>query len=309
MSIHFFGLLHLSPTETSAMNVAVKDFEDQVHTYIGNAICLASSLKSKGLEFTLLTNDIQLLKSINACESLDVKEINFSTKIPSGIKFYSAHFKVDVFRYLSTLESPYVALCDLDMVCLSPMPVSLIGAINNKIPLIYEISDQVIPAHGHSSIIADMQAVTGVMSEGRWIGGEFIAGPPSFFQILTDEIDDLIPSYLDRIAKMHHVGDEAYTSCAIERMRQKGISVSEAGLVGIVGRYWNADVRHYQRPWDYFKTCFLVHLPADKIFLAQAGVNSFSDRYSGNFIETYERHLKGEKTKRLIRKLIQFYRN
>ena len=76
------------------------------------------------------------------------------------------------------------------------------------------------------------------------------------------------------------MGDEAYTSAALERLSRKGWYIADAGTIGIVGRYWNANVLHPQKSFDYFKNLFLLHLPADKRFLsklAELEINSLAE--------------------------------
>lgn len=232
--------------------------------------------------------------------SFDIEEIAFKTDVPHGIKFYSAHFKVDAFRHIGSLNVNYAALCDIDVVCLRSAPKILAHIIEKNIPLVYEISDQVIPAYGHDVIIKDIEEITCEKSEGRWIGGEFISGPPSFFAMLAKEIDGLLPRYFSRIEKMHHVGDEAYTSSAIEKIRRRGTYVGDAGLLGIVGRYWNASNLHPQKPFAYFKNCFLLHLPADKKLLAKLGMGEFCLQNSNEFIELYEKNIRKTRLKQFL---------
>lgn len=101
------------------------------------------------------------------------------------------------------------------------------------------------------------------------VGGEFICGTPGFFAILSAEIDKIYDNYLNVIRQIHHVGDEAVTSAALEIMRRKGIYVADAGTLGIVGRFWSSKTLHPQKPFECFEKCSLLHLPADKHFLAK----------------------------------------
>ena len=109
MNIKIFSLLHLNANEKTAENFDVKDFRDQVATYINNAITLSRTLNIHGIsDFTLLTNNKSIINEYISEEhinvTLDVKEIPFTLEMPSGADFYSAHFKIDAFRYFSTLD-------------------------------------------------------------------------------------------------------------------------------------------------------------------------------------------------------------
>ena len=271
MKIRLFGLLHFKEGEHSAENFSVKNSQELISIYVNNAINLSNSLRLRGIEFIVLTNIKSVVDEVVRSEGkiLQVIEIPFLTKVPNGTKFYSAYFKLGVFRYLSSLSDAYVGLCDLDMVCINDLPVCFSNNIESRIPMFYDISDQVIPAHGHDAIIHDLELIHGLKSEGRWSGGEFISGTPDFFATLTIEIDKIYDNYLNVIKKLYFMGDEAVTSSALEIIRKKGVYIADAGTLGIVGRYFNTSTLHRQKPFEYFEKCFLLHLPMDKFFLAK----------------------------------------
>ncbi len=292
MKLQLFGLLHLKENQLSAVNLRTKDFADQVQIYIRNAINLSNTLQSQGVSFTLLTNKKHIVDDYLRSEknTLQVEEIPFITEVPNGVRFYSAHFKLDAFRYLSNLASEYVGLCDIDIACANIYPTCLENIVNAKLPLCYDISDQVIPAYGHEVIITDLKIIHGVDSEGRWFGGEFISGSPEFFSALVEEIERIYPNYIANISKLHHVGDEAFTTAALELLKRKGVCIGDAGTLGIVGRYWNTNTLHSQKPFENFKECFLLHLPADKRFLAEVSMQEGVS--SDNFLKFYVAHRK-----------------
>jgi hypothetical protein len=285
----------------------VFDFKDQVALYVNNAVNLSNSLRQQGVEFTLLTNKKDIADKVCTYEGkiLQIKEIDFLTKIPSGTKFYSAHFKLDVFRYLSSISHEYAAFCDLDMVCINAVPACLVNNISSGIPMYYDISDQVIPAYGHDVIMRDMESIHNLKSEGRWAGGEFISGTPEFFVALSAEISSIFDNYIQVIDKLHHVGDEAIVSAALEILRRKGIYIADAGTLGVVGRFWNCSTLHPQKPFDYFKKCFLLHLPADKIFLAKMAAREPNEQ--AIFLTKYIAYKKVLSVKKRIKQIIKSF--
>lgn len=289
MGFSVYGLLHLDGGESLAPNTSIRDFHQQVELFANDALAFAQSLRAKGIGFTLLTNDLETIRESlhDTGDPLMIREIEFTTDVPSGSLFFSSHFKYDAFRYLSEQDS-YGVLCDIDMVCVNAVPRSFTNNVNDGIPMFYDISDQVIPAYGEDVIIRDLECISGVRSEGRWSGGEFIAGPPEFFSSLVREIEVLFGRYVANIETLHHVGDEMTTSAALERMRKRGVYIADAGTLGIVGRFWNTDVLHPQKPLEYFAQCFLLHLPADKWFLARLAARDMGD-WSG-FMRQYSAH-------------------
>jgi len=272
--IKFYGLLHLAEGEKSLMNSYAPEFEQQIRLYASNATLLALTLRNKGIEFTLITNKkdylLDIFKEIKGGNTVAIKEIDFEIQIPSGIRFYSDHFKIDLYRYFSRFDQDnYICYCDLDMLVINKVPTTLEYIVRERIPMCYDITEQIIPAIGHEVMIADMQKLNASAGEGRWSGGEFIAGPPEFFSLLGQEINSVFDNYLANLDNLHHVGSEMFVSVALEQLRRKGMYIADAGSIGIVGRYWSSRTLHPQKPFKYFKNCFLLHLPADKNFLSE----------------------------------------
>ncbi|MCU0893038.1 MAG: hypothetical protein MUD06_01750 [Rhodospirillales bacterium] len=292
MKPKFFGLLHLERDEYSAVNLATPNFREQTRVYVNNALTLAASLKKRGIDFELLTNRPDLVEgALPPDPLLRITEIPFETPVPRGIKFYSAHFKVDALRYLSRMEECYFVLSDLDIICVNDYPEVFRNIIKARIPICYDISDQEIAAYGHNSILDDLRSVHGVEGEGRWLGGEFIGGTPDFFRTLVAKIDLIYPNYVRNLPRMRHVGDEALISAAVELLRREGLYVADAGTIGIVARYWNRDSLHPQQSIHYYiDRFFLLHLPADKKFLSYLAAQATSA--SADVKDLYVRHWK-----------------
>ena len=296
--LRLYGLLHLAESESTATNVRVHSFDDQIRVYALNALGLTRSLRAQGVGFTLLTNDRARVLSglVGVPHDLVVEEIPFAVEIPSGITFYSAHFKFDVYSYLARLPHGYVGYCDLDVLCLREVPPALAQLIESGTPVCYDITDQVAPAHGAARVSADLALLTGGRSTGRWTGGEFIAGPPSFFARLVRTAKEVWPVYREVYPSLHHVSDEAVVSPAIEIMRSEGVDIADAGALDIVGRYWNLPVRHPQPPLSEFANDFLLHLPADKRYLASLAESGASD--DADLFSDYRRHCQGWESRR-----------
>src|SRR5690606_31917181 len=128
--------------------------------------------------------------------ALNIAEIPFVTEVPTGVRFFSAHFKLDAYRYFATLNKEYVALIDSDVICINDVPPGLTRAVKSQTPLWYDITDQVVPAYTHAAILRDLDTILGSDSEGRWAGGELVAGPPAFFARLMHEVDAVYSNYI-----------------------------------------------------------------------------------------------------------------
>jgi hypothetical protein len=314
MDICLYGLLYLAKDQSSSiMDIYAETYEQKRRFYLKSAINLARSLQKRGIRFVLLTNNKQEidddLQQLQHQDILTVESISFQLYVPDGLFYYSTHFKLDVFRYFASLDAEsYVGLIDLDMVAISDLPVCLENLVKAKIPIYYDVSDQLIPAFSHQVILRDMQKLSPDICEGRWCGGELIAGTPDFFAALSTECNEIYERYLEAVDELFHKGDEMITSIALERLRRRGIYIADAGTLGIIGRYFSVPtVRHPQKSFKYFESCFLLHLPVDKDFLAKLNPDQVEDR--NVFLKHYKSYLSTVWVVRGFKKLHRAYRS
>lgn len=272
--------------ENNSPNIKT-DNESVVNIYIKNAIALSQTLAIKGYRFILITNDRDYI-STHFPNSLETVEIEFTTKLSKQSSFYSAHFKLDAFKYLSNLCFDYVCFLDIDIVCINEMPLNFKNAACLGIPLYYDISSQVIPVYGEQRIASDISLIRGKISLAKWAGGELLAGKPEFFATLVEEIEMLFPKYINCIDKVHHVGDEMFTNAALQNLLERNLAIQDSGSLGVIRRYWSSNTLHKQEAFAHFENSFLIHLPADKRFIASYldNGNSFS-----LFLKSYKKYL------------------
>ncbi|WP_146160705.1 hypothetical protein [Deinococcus arcticus] len=280
--VSFFGLLYLDQQHVGVANATLKNYDEQRLVYLKNAALLADSLRQQGYTFVLLTNgaeELQQLARTNLITKLEIKNIPFEISVPQGIRFYSAHFKIDVFRYFSTLSLPYVALLDLDMVAMNGFDHALARVVDRGTPLAYDITNQV----GGPAYMKDVQRLEPTLRLTPWFGGEFLAGPPSFFHQLINVLDGHLPAYIRQINAFRHQGDETLTTAALGVLIRQGLTIADAGQLGLVLRYWSVHPEHRQPSAHERAQVSLWHLPSDKNFLAQVPLPfdrlAFEQRY------------------------------
>lgn len=275
----FYTLLYLDEQNNSTVNGRSKSYHEQVLAYIGCIRLLKNSLLLEAIELEVLTNNKQFIISLIDEPFVEITELSFSLPVPVGIKFYAAHFKLEVFNFLSKHEDQYVGLIDSDVVCINEIPDCFLNCIREEIPLYYDISEQVFAAYGQDKILAGKRRISLTNILGIWAGGEFIAGPPSFFRQLDNEITSLRDAYFAQLQDLHHQGDEFLTSVALENcIIRREIILQDAGQLNIIGRYWNFPPKHNQRSFDDFFSCFLLHLPSNKKDLARIGNQNLAGR-------------------------------
>jgi hypothetical protein len=243
---------------------------------------------------------VDYLKNLLNDYPIEIICIDFSLNVPSGISYFSPHFKIDVYKYFASLDEPYVALIDNDIICLNETPPHLNSIIELGIPMYYDVTDQIVPSETRDVILRDKQKVSSDNVIGLWFGGEFIAGPPSFFGDLYHEIETLMNRYFSNYTSLFHKSDETLSSVAIERMIINGYKILDAGALDIIGRYWSPKPKHVQRSFDAYVNHFLVHLPSDKKFLMSL---NDEDLEKGNFILKYKKYLQKRSSHTLASKI------
>ena len=244
----------------------------------------------------------------SAPPALAVQEIEFPLEIPSGIPFYSAHHKIDLYRHLGSLpEGQYLGIVDLDVIALGEPPPALAQVIERGTPLAYDITQQVEPAYGRDTVARDLEMLAGFPTDGCWLGGELLAGRPSFFRALHEEIGRFYEVYVREWPRLHHQGSETLTSAAVARLRRRGLEIADAGSLGIITRFWSIPPRHPQPRFGHLPRPFLLHLPADKQFLATLRPEEQVD--AERFLVAYRRYLRRRAVPNLGRRVLEPLRN
>lgn len=302
----FYTLLYIDAEYHSLSNNGISGgFDKQMKTFIKCCEVLNKSLiYFTNHELIVLTNKKSYIENIS--KELKCVEIEFNFEVPRDIKFFAAHHKIDVYKYFSGLDdTDYSILIDTDVLCINKMPLNLINCINSNIPVYYDITEQVYPAYGRETIIKDKEVLMSEdKSTGLWAGGEFIGGDSEFFKLLYNEIELIKENYLNIYKNLHHQGDEMLVSSALEKiMRNK--YVCNVGLFGGIGRYWSVKTQHVQNYWRSYVNNFLLHLPADKKYIAT--INYIDNR----LIKKYENYLNKKSIfsliilKKIIKKIIK----
>ncbi|MCJ2033490.1 hypothetical protein [Methylobacterium sp. J-068] len=260
----FYGLLYLDAATSGGVNLSRG--ANPVDTYLRCAATCHASFARQGEAFALITNDPNLVRGRLAelgCAPIEVVEIPFRPVVPRNTRFYAAHFKLDVLDAFARGDlGSHVGLVDID--CVLQRPLVLSDALS-----VYEISEQVYPAHGMDRVRRDLEEVAGIAIEvPRWFGGEFIAGPREQFGLLKTGIDACLPRYVARLDALHHLGDEMVVSAAIHRAMREGLTVDDLGESAQIVRWWSSKTYHRQVSLTDAAACAILHLPSDKSFLA-----------------------------------------
>ena len=286
-----YGLFHVAADRRHSSNLRGAGPEKAIEIYFANALTLRNSLAAVGHDFTLLTNDAATLERLN-CDKfqaeITLRAIPFPLDVPPTMPYYSAHHKIDVFRWFASgAAGSYPVLVDLDVVALRA-PTFLAGP-RDDIPLVYDASDQVLLLYG-AEVAADIRRLAGRdVPVTHWYGGEFIAGPPSFYGTLVERLSGGIwQRYCASFGSFHHQGDEMPVSAALSTMLADGHVIVDVGPVGGVGRFNSWMALYPQKPFWWFERCAFLHVPSDKYFLAKQAARPFD---AERFLASYRRYL------------------
>ena len=271
----FYALLFFSKEDVNP-NLKLKSLNKKYEIFIKNAYNLANSLKKQKLKFVLLTNN---LKKISEFEKINftVRKINFKKKISTKTPFYSAHYKLDVFKYFEK-QNHLCCLLDLDVIAINKISEYLIFAKNRKNNLVYDLNSKKDKKH-NTKIIKTLKMCNNLANnQPNWYGGEFIFGNNIFFKTINTKIKYIYPRYIKNINKIHHIGDETIVNSALQIIKkEKQIKFTDISKNKVIARYWSINTKTKQKKIDYLlKNYFLLHLPADKVFLSKIDVSKMN---------------------------------
>lgn len=300
MKIKFYTLLYIDLEETRLLGGSTRKGEDRIALFLRNAALLDRSLRTNNEwcgPLTVLTNDAPLLERISSeiGHRFDIRTIDFTLGVPKGIKFYSAHYKIDAFRYLSGRpEDEYSVLLDNDIVSLRPFTREFLEIADRGVATCFHLS-----MSDTGRMMADCRKIVPGLAPVQWTGGEFWGGTREFFGRLYNESVKVAGAYFPQVGNdLFHVGDEMITSIAFGRMREEGLRYYDVRLLDILRRYW---VLHEKEPLDRMNPV-LAHLPADKLWIARRSLTK--DFSAPAFLRAYRRHWRLYKAVALLKKLL-----
>ena len=154
--INYYTLLYINENETSLGNGLSGKYSEKIEKYVNCCSSLNSSLILHNQpKLKVITNNAELINKIDS--NLDCIQIKFKTKVDSSIPFASAHCKLDVFSYFSTLpENCYSILLDSDVLCINDT-VPIMKNIASGIPIAYDITDQQFQGIGTERVCKDKE--------------------------------------------------------------------------------------------------------------------------------------------------------
>lgn len=285
--IRFYNLMYVDLEEKRHLSGTDFSSTKRIDLFVKNSCILDRSLKLEGHAggITLLTNNETIIReSLERIgyRELTVEEIEFTLNVPRGISFYSAHFKIDVFKYFSTKGSDeYSLLLDSDIICKGSFPTEFFGVAEQNIPMVYYLP---LSVESNDSKIESIRRIDADIKWCPWAGGEFIGGTAEFYGKLYRDICLFKDKYFSELKNdLFHTGDEMLTTIALAHLTQRGgVVVADAKSLSVVHRYWS--IYEHKKMAEYDVP--LIHLPGDKVFLNK--VNLSKAKVSGGLMAGYD---------------------
>ena len=272
--IIFYGLLYFSKVDKNP-NLGYIDKNKKDKIFANNALNLAHSLKKQDLDFILITNDQKRLRDLVDYD-YPVKKIKFKKVVNYNTDFFSAHFKIDVIKYLQK-KNQTSCLLDLDILAINKIPTFLKTAAKKKRNLVFDLNDRKDKILNQKIINSLYKCNQLTNNYPNWYGGEFIFGDKIFFKYISKKINLFYPNYLKNIDSVHHIGDEMLLNSALQSIKiENKIKFYDVSNKKVIGRYWSINTKKKLKKLDYYLKNFLIHLPSDKLFLSQIKVNELN---------------------------------
>ena len=268
-SVQVTALLVLDDGSTQFANI--RDVRQAGATYIRCAALLAKSVIAAGHRPVIVTNRAEPLArafaALGVPDGVTLVERAFHSKLDRDAIHRAAHHKLDLIRDLAALPGDDLAMIvDLDAVFLRGLDAGDLpprGAIG-----CYDITaDMLRESAGRST--GDLQAILGeIACDPRWYGGEAIVARPWDYRALVTLLDAVEPRYWTLRPTLYHSGDEAPVSAALNLLRRRGGRLHDLGTANTVVRWWTAKRPFPQPRLAALTDRAIMHLPADKEFLA-----------------------------------------
>ncbi|MBC8296191.1 MAG: hypothetical protein H8E55_10390, partial [Pelagibacterales bacterium] len=114
-------------------------------------------------------------------------------------------------------------------------------------------------------------------------------GSPEFFKDLYDAVTITYGNFKKNFYLLQDQTDELFISAAIEVVKNiKKFKILNSRDFGFLDRYWSVNTKHKQKNFNEIKKNFLVHFPADKIFLSNVALGDFTDQ---TFLKLYNDYI------------------
>ena len=204
---------------------------------------------------------------------------DFTWHVPQDVPFYSAHYKLELAELLAQgATDRRVAILDLDAVMIRPLTLD---------------DDRLyVCDHGSRGVSAAMrrdlsQIADEALDDPSWIGGEFLLGRPEHYAKLVALIKRQWPHYVEHIGAFHLVSDETTLSAAVALMKKNGDPIAPAEVPGGLARHWSIRTGLPMPPLAEALRASILHLPADKKFLAREAAIPFDP---AGFTKRYVRY-------------------
>ncbi len=278
--ITFGTLLWIDESNHSAINNKNKS----IVSYFRQVDLLAKTLRAVfESELVVFTNNSKLIEewfASNLKKAPKILQTIPSIEIPTGLRFFEAHYKIDAIMAGANLLNSEVDrffLIDTDVIANRIFDPEQHSRITSADLIAYDISDQVFPAFGAAKIQRDIELVAGAkFIDPKWFGGEFVGGSKFGLTRLVEQAKRLLPVYFASANDLHHIGDEMFVTSALNLLMAEGqLKIVNQVPYRMMSRHWS---RHTDRSLAHHFNHSFVHCPGSKPALEFLSIFSHPSR-------------------------------
>ncbi len=263
---------------------------DPLDIYVRCAALSGRSFAHWGYDWTLVTDRGDVVAA--RCDALGItglrlREETFTLDVPQHLPFRSAHFKLELMeKFGSGTFGDMPGLVDLDAVCLAPLPAAVLSAPGLAG---YDMTAVATFGQNERKVRESLSTLRGKPSSAQWWGGEFVMGSRAAFAKLADAFKPIWDRYVSASDSLVHLGDEMVLTAGLQDYCEAGGAIMDGGAAGAIARYWSARTGQQFPPFRQIEGSAILHLPADKPFLASACDPPFDPE---GFRDSYRRYLR-----------------
>ncbi|RDE06303.1 hypothetical protein DVW87_00800 [Sphingomonas aracearum] len=282
------GLLILDTESVDLPNVSRRRDAEQL--YMRCAALMVRSVTAAGLRAVVVTNAAQRVATEFAelgLQDANIVERAFELPADRTIPHRAAHAKLALMRDLAASgEDALMAILDLDAVMLRAPHLG--EALTPGRLACFDITPAMFAESGGRCENDVRRISNDQVRVPRWFGGEMVVGDAAAFRSLVEMIDLVEPRYWAEHAGLYHSGDEAPVSTALNLLRERGHHHLDLGEGRHLARWWSTWRPFAQQSLSEAGRACVLHLPADKAFLAGEAGHAF---VPSRFLRRYRRHV------------------
>ena len=267
---------------------------DPLDIYLLAAVLATKSFAAQGWSLSIITNAADRINArlgalLPPDHGMSIIGRDFSLDVPKNISFRGSHFKLDLLTDLGAgVFGDPIGFIDVDVVAVAPIRIP---QLDDTQVLMCDVTQRPQLAEASNAIVRDIARLGGgSVVKPRWFGGEFVYGSAAAFRRLADITAAMWPRYKAQIGEIHNTSDEMLLNTAVQG--SFGLRPVDSAAAGVLQRWWSVRSDTQGVSFAEARKCSILHLPADKEFLAAHALRPFdADAFLADYTRRASRKL------------------